>query len=53
MGTGGIVGKGPQAAEPQAEAKIYRFAGTGDTIELIVQVVWRAMKIYNRQVNNA
>ena len=38
VGAGGIVGKRPEDAEPQAEVKIYRFAGTGDTIELIVQV---------------
>jgi two-component system sensor histidine kinase ChiS len=37
-GSGGIVGKGPKAAKPQAEVKIYRLAGTADTIELIVQV---------------
>jgi two-component system sensor histidine kinase ChiS len=38
VGAGGIVGRGPKTAEPQAEIKIYRFAGTADTIELIVQV---------------
>lgn len=38
VGTGGIVGKEPEAAKPQAEVKILRFAGTADAIELIVQV---------------
>ena len=37
-GSGGIVGKTPKTAEPQAEIKIYRLPGAADTIELIVQV---------------
>ena len=38
VGSGGIVGKGPQTAEPQAEVNIFRLAGTADTLDLIVQV---------------
>jgi two-component system sensor histidine kinase ChiS len=38
VGAGGIVGQRSETADPQAEVQIYRFAGTSDTIELIVQV---------------
>ena len=38
VGSGGIVGKAPNVAQPQAKVKIYRLARTAGSIELIVQV---------------